>query len=221
MSFPFLRRNMSLEDKKLLIRKDIIDGLAAYKRNLSGRYFLYVFDNRYIEVFFGRENFKHLTGVASKLNGENFYSKVEDNKLTTKQFWFTPENPLRTAKDKCSRLSRLPELVSKDTILLEEIITDSCTYSFGTTNLDFSVGFTERTKKDEEGNFVIVPHQFVPRTLRVKDKFFEKSRQTYEVDYIFSKDRDLKKYDMITFGKQEDINSLPDEIRTLIDEKLQ
>lgn len=126
--------------KKLLIRTDIINGLAVYKTELAGKYFLYVFDNRYIEVFFGRGNFKHLTGVASRLNGKRFYSKAEKSQLTTSQFWFTNDNPFRTAKDKCSRLERLPELVSDDTILMEEIVTNSCTYSFGTTNLDFSVG---------------------------------------------------------------------------------
>lgn len=209
---------MKSEDKKLLIRSDIINGLAAYKDKLAGKYFLYVFDDRYIEVFFGRDNFKHLTGVASYLNGENFYSKVEKSRLTTKQFWFTNDNPFRTAKDKCSRLGRLPELVSDDTILMEEIITDSCTYSFGTTNLDFSVGFTERTRRVKDGADITVPHQYVPRTLRVKDKFFEKSKDVYEVDYIFAKDNDLIKYDSLLY-KNGNNAELPKEVQAIVDDR--
>ncbi len=207
---------MKLEDKKLLIRADIFSGLSVYKDKLAGKYFLYVFDNRCIEVFFGRENFKHLTGVDSYLNGENFYSKAEKQRLTTKQFWF---NSFRTARNKCGCLSRLSELVSNDVILLEEIKTDSCTYSFGTTNLDFSVGFAERTMRNKMGEYKTIPHQFVPKTLRAKDKFFEKSKNVYEVDYIFSKDNDLSKYDSILYTSKRSA-PLPDSIKIILDESI-
>ncbi len=207
---------MGAEDNKLAIRTAIYNGVLEYKKKLAGQYFLYIFDNRYIEVFFGREHFKHLTGVASYLNGEKFYRKVETNTLTTNQFWFSKDNPYRTAKAKCSRLQEMPKLISEDTLLLEEIITDTCTYSFGTTNLDFTVGFTERTKI-EDGWEVIIPHQYVPRTLRVKDEAFDKANNVYEVEYIFSKNNDLKKYDYMTFGKIENIAKLPQDILALLD----
>ena len=46
----------------------------AYKANLVGITFVYVFDDRYIEVIYKAINFKHLTGVESALSSKRFYS---------------------------------------------------------------------------------------------------------------------------------------------------
>lgn len=206
------------EDKKLNIRTDIINGIEKYKEKLAGKYFLYIFDGRYIEIYFGRDNFKHLTGVKSNLNAEDFYSKAEDKILTTSQFGFNKEHPYRNAKKKCSRLIDLHKLIYEDTILLENLKTDSYKFSFGTTNLDFTIGFSERTKM-KNGKEITIPHQYIPRTLRIKDDGFEKSENVYEVDFIFSKDNDDKLYNELTFGKMENVSIIPDEICSLIDDK--
>ena len=47
------------------IVSDISNAALKYKANLVGRTFLYVFGDKYIEVLFKANNFKHLTGVVS------------------------------------------------------------------------------------------------------------------------------------------------------------
>jgi hypothetical protein len=66
---------------------------------------------------------------------------------------------------------------------------------------------------------ITVPNQFVPRTLRVKDKFFEKSKCVYEVDYIFSKNNDLKKYDVLLY-KNGNGTKIPEQVKLLLDDCL-
>lgn len=39
---------------------------VLYKQHLVGRKFMYIFDNRYIEVIFKKENFRHLTGIDTR-----------------------------------------------------------------------------------------------------------------------------------------------------------
>ena len=66
---------------------------------------------------------------------------------------------------------------------------------------------------------ITVPNQFVPRTLTVKDKFFAKSKCVYEVDYIFSKNNDLKKYDVLLY-KNGNGTKIPEQVKLLLDDCL-
>lgn len=43
---------------------------------------------------------------------------------------------------------------------------------------------------------------FLPRTLRVKDKAIENSKQAEFVDFIFEKYASLEKYDTVTFASE-------------------
>ena len=66
-------------------RRKIIQAISSasklYKKYLVGNTFLYVFDNRYIEVLYKKANFKHLTGVESQLSANSFFKLAIQNKL--------------------------------------------------------------------------------------------------------------------------------------------
>ena len=78
------------------------------------------------------------------------------------------------------------------------------------TNLEFTLGLTENM--DVNGNKV--NDFFLPMSLRVEDSSVEKSNDGDIVDFIFSKDASMKKYDSLVV---EDRNKeIPDSIRQLI-----
>ena len=56
-------------------------------------------------------------------------------------------------------------------------------YTLGVTNLKFTLGLVEDL--DAEGNKK--SNIFLPRTLRVKDKSIENSKNSYFIDFIFVK----------------------------------
>ena len=60
-------------DREEIVAK-INNAAVLYKNNLVGRKFLYVFENRYIEVIYKSENFRHLTGVDTMLSAKAFYN---------------------------------------------------------------------------------------------------------------------------------------------------
>ena len=59
------------------IASEIAAAAKAYKRNLVGKTFLYIFDGQCIEVIFKIKDFKHLTGVDSLLSAQDFYKKAD------------------------------------------------------------------------------------------------------------------------------------------------
>lgn len=205
---------MAWERKKLKIRNDIILAVDKYKNHLVGRCFLYVFDNRYIEVTFKANNFKHLTGVDSNLYGKDFYNRAKKHTLTTSQFYFSKEHPYNAAKKKIKYLHRLDELTNTDIFLLEKMETDTITYKFGFTNLDFSLGLTENLKSHTCEK---IDDFYLPQTFRIKDKSFDRSEQRYIVDFIFEKDDKIDKYKKITFGDKDLVHELPEIIKDLLD----
>ena len=201
-------------DKKDHIRKQIIDASCVYRDNLAGRVFLYVTGEEYFEVVFQTDRFMHLTGVNSKLTAQEFYDKATDSELTTGQIYFDKEHPYHGAKKKLPCLMLLPALTNSLVCVVKDMKTLTLTYKLGVTNLDFTIGLTENV--DFEGNKI--NDWFLPRTLRVKDKSIENSSSAEFVDFIFSKDASMDKYDTMAFseGGQE----IPETIKKLLSERL-
>lgn len=56
---------MSKKQDRIKTVRAICHAARLYKTNLVGNKFLYFFDNRYIEVIYKADSFKHLTGVDS------------------------------------------------------------------------------------------------------------------------------------------------------------
>ena len=178
-------------DKKNAIRQGIIDSAVIYSQNLAGKAFLYVYGDEYFEASFPVDHFLHLTGVETKLSAKDFY---------------------KNAKKKLPCLKRLPELTNDMVCILKDMQTVTIKYKLSVTNLEFTLGLTENTddKGKKENDF------FLPMSLRVEDSSVEKSNDGEIVDFIFSKDASMAKYD--TLLVEDKHKSIPERIKQLISE---
>ena len=199
-------------DKKNAIRQGIIDSAVIYSQNLAGKDFLYVYGDEYFEASFPVDHFLHLTGVETKLSAKEFYKNAKKGKLTNSQFYFDARHPYANAKKKLPCLKRLPELTNDMVCILKDMQTVTIKYKLSVTNLEFTLGLTENTddKGKKENDF------FLPMSLRVEDSSVEKSNDGEIVDFIFSKDASMAKYD--TLLVEDKHKSIPERIKQLISE---
>lgn len=153
------------EDKKNVIRQELIDAAGVYSQNLAGKAFLYVYGDEYFEVSFPTDHFLHLTGVETTLSAKDFYKNAKKKKLTNRQFYFDARHPYANAKKKLPCLKRLPELTNEMVCILKDMQTVTITYKLSVTNLEFTLGLTENT--DNKGNKI--NDFFLPMSLRVED----------------------------------------------------
>ena len=200
-------------DKKNAIRQGIIDAAAIYSRNLAGKAFLYVYGDEYFQVSFPVDHFLHLTGVETKLSAKDFYKNAKKGKLTNSQFYFDARHPYANAKKKLPCLKRLPELTNNYVCILKDMQTVTIIYKLSVTNLEFTLGLTENTddKGKKKNDF------FLPMSLRVEDSSVEKSNDGEIVDFIFSKDASMAKYD--TLLVEDKHKSISESIKQLISEE--
>ena len=84
------------------------------------------------------------------------------------------------------------------------------TYKLSVTNLEFTLGLTENI--DRGGNKI--NDFFLPMSLRVKDSSVEKSNDGEIIDFIFSKDASVAKYDVLLVEDKD--KKIPDYIKHLI-----
>lgn len=197
--------------KKINIRKQIIDAALIYS-SLTGKVFLYVYDEEYFQVSFRAESFSHLTGVLTSLSAVDFYRKAKAAKLTDKQFYFNPPvHPIGMAKKKLPSLQRLPELTTSMVTVLKDLTTQTMVYKIGITNLEFTLGLTENL--DSHGNRI--NDYFIPRTLRVEKISVEKSVDAHVVDFIFMRNANEKRFNILTYDNKN--KSIPKSIEALID----
>lgn len=203
------------QDRKTIVKK-IEDAAALYREKLVGKRFMYVFDGRYIEVIYKAENFRHLTGVETYLAAKRFYSYAARKILTASQIWFTPTHPYDLCIRKVQHINEVAVMAGSESFMLEEIKTDTKSYKFGTTDLNFTLCMNKEL--DEQGNEK--GDCFVVQSLRDED-CFKKSKDAYIVTHIFSRPNDEKNYtDLLYMDKSADIQSLPTEILELLDERL-
>lgn len=65
--------NKKKKHEREQIVREINKAAQLYKQHLVGKKFLYVFDERYIEVCYKIDGFRHLTGVETNLSAKRFY----------------------------------------------------------------------------------------------------------------------------------------------------
>ena len=200
-------------DKKNLIRQDIIDSTIIYSKNLAGKIFLYVYGNDFFEVSFPIDHFLHLTGVETNLSAKDFYKNAKKGKLTNNQFYFDSRHPYANAKKKLPCLKRLPELTNDMVCILKDMQTVTIVYKLSVTNLEFTLGLTANT--DSFGNKI--NNLFLPMSLRVEDSSVAKSNDGDIVDFIFSKDAIMNKYDSMLVADKH--KYIPECIKHLINDK--
>lgn len=201
-------------EKKEQIREQIVEASRVYRDKLAGKVFLYVVGGEWFEVVFQTNCFMHLTGVSSQLSAQDFYEKAKAARLTTEQISFDEKHSYQGAKKKLPCLLVLPELTNSLVCVVKSMRTMTLTYTIGLTNLHFTVGLTENI--DSYGNKR--NDWFLPRTLRVRDKAIEASRDAEFVDFIFSKDASHDTYDKLEFAEKERI--LPENLRPLLSQRL-
>ena len=180
-------------DKKNAIRQGIIEAAIVYSQSLAGKTFLYVYGDEYFEASFPVDHFLHLTGVETRRSAKDFYRNAKKAILTNNQFYFDARHIYANAKKKLPCLKRLPELTNEMVCVLKDMQTMTITYKLSVTNLEFTLGLTENT--DRGGNKI--NDFFLPMSLRVKDSSVEKSNDGEIIDFIFSKDASVAKYDIL------------------------
>ena len=199
-------------DKKNAIRQGITEAEIVYCQNLAGKTFLYVCGDEYFEVSFSIDHFLHLTGVETRLSAKDFYKNEKKSILTNNQFYFDVRHVYANAKKKLPCLKRLPELTNEMVCVLKNMETMTITYKLSVTNLEFTLGLTENI--DNTGNKI--NDLFLPMSLRVKDSSVEKSGDGEIVDFIFSKDASVARYD--TLLVEDKSKTIPSCIKHLIND---
>ena len=199
-------------DKKNAIRQGIIEAAIVYSQSLAGKTFLYVYGDEYFEVSFPIDHFLHLTGVETRLSAKDFYKNAKKSILANKQFYFDARHVYANAKKKLPCLKRLPELTNEMVCVLKNMETMTITYKLSVTNLEFTLGLTENI--DNTGNKI--NDLFLPMSLRVKDSSVEKSGDGEIVDFIFSKDASVARYD--TLLVEDKSKTIPSCIKHLIND---
>ena len=172
---------MTYRNKVQLVRNNIVSNAQIYKNVLAGRYYLYIFENQCFEMYFGVDNYLHLTGVGSTVNPKQFYELSKNNQLQTNQIFFSNRFPLKTAIQKTSNLSNLPHFIKEGYFVIKDLITETATYPYAITNIEQSILIG---LKEEEGDGI-----YIPKSFRVKGNIFDKADadKMYEVNCILSK----------------------------------
>ncbi|WP_294717290.1 PBECR4 domain-containing protein [uncultured Gemmiger sp.] len=207
---------MSKKNDKEHIVKEICKAAKLYKANLVGKRFLYVFDGRYIEVLYKNVNFKHLTGVECNMSAADFYKNALKNRLQSPQIYFSASHPYSLCKRKIKHLCEISVLASSENFMLEEIATETRTYKFGTTDLNFSLCMNKEYDSygNEKGDCYIV------ESLRDED-CFSRGKSAYTVTHILSKDNDSASYtDLLFMDKSVTLDDLPAPAREMLDGQL-
>ena len=94
--------------------------------------------------------------------------------------------------------------------ILKDMQTVTIIYKLSVTNLEFTLGLTENV--DAKGNKI--NDFFLPMSLRVEDSSVKKSNDGEVVDFIFSKDASVTKYENLLV--KDEHKTIPESIRHLI-----
>lgn len=202
-------------DRKNVVA-EITKAAKNYKQNLVGKTFLYVFDNRYIEVMFKAKDFKHLTGVDTNLSAQDFYKKAHNGTLQASQIFFSSRHPYKLAQKKLNHLQNIATLAMGKSFMLENISTDTASYKYGATDLNFSLCFNKEYNSDgiEQDNYFIV------ESLRDGDSI-SKSDSVFAITHAYVKANNVKKYDQEIYCEQNhSVHTLPTNIKDLLSEHL-
>ena len=179
-----------------LVINSINVAAAQYKQSLVGRVFLYVFEGSMIEVAYHETEFRHLTGVATKLTAQSFYDKAVSGTLQQSQVFFDTRHPYHLCRRKMRHIQNLSAVTNSALIVLKDVSTSTETYHFAFTELNFTLCLgrdidlaTGQPKND----------YYVVKSLRDGD-MFNRSLCQYECNYIFSRQNDKKLYDTICYS---------------------
>ncbi len=203
------------QDRKNIVKR-IKTASVLYKKCLVGKRFMCVFDGRYIEVIFKAENFRHLTGVGTKLSARRFYDYSVHGKLEESQIFFGQDHPFSLCQRKIQHINDIANMAESECFMLEEIKTSTMTYKFGTTDLHFTLCLN----KELNENGLEKSECYVVQSLRDED-CFSKCDSAYTVTHIFSRQNDQKKYtNLLYLDDSSSVEELSKEIKSLLSEEI-
>ena len=202
---------MKREAKIEIVRNNIIKNVQVYKNVLAGRYYLYIFENQCFEMYFGTDNFLHLTGVKTNVSPNQFYQLAKKGKLESKQLMFDSRHPLPTAMKKSRNLYDLDKFISEGYFIVKDLVTPTATYPYAITNIDRSILIG---LKEEETEVEI----YIPKSFRVKGDIINKSDSSniFEIQAILCKTDKLGLYDNILYQEKNILHSLDEQIKSKI-----
>lgn len=199
---------------KSQIIKRIHNAAKNYKQHFVGNTFMFVYEGRYVEVIFKKNCFLHLTGVNTNLRADDFYKhSLVPKQLRPQEVFFDAKHPYDLADKKTSYLADLYKITITDVVIADNIATMTFTYGIGITNLEFVICLGDDT--DLAGN--LISSCKVPYSFRVEEIDNAKFSNLYEVTHVFKKKTGERKYSELTFGNEDTIKMLPQDIRDVLD----
>ncbi len=205
---------MSRQETIINIKNKIIENADIYSSQLAGRYYLYIFDNKCFEMYYGTENYLHLTGVGTNLSSSQFYQLAKNGQLQTTQLFFNERYPIKVANKKTTYLANIENFIREDNLIIKNLITTTCTYPYAIVNRDLSIllGIKEET----------IDNIYIPKSFRVKGNIFNKTidENVFNIDYILGKKDFASKYDLVFFERNLEYANLDEEIKDKIDDEI-
>ena len=146
-------RNQLSEGHKNRLKQSIIQGAENYERYLRDKCFKVVCeDGTHTLVRFFHGDFKHLSGIQSDLNENDFYTKCIRREISTGNILTDQKYDWSTLKGKSSRLENIHEILYLETekrLLLNELKTNTYIFPVAIRNEEINscVGFVSETHK--------------------------------------------------------------------------
>lgn len=202
---------MTYQDKIHLVRNNIISNAQIYKDVLVGKYYLYIFENQCFEMYFGTDNYMHLTGVGSTVSPNQFYELAKNHQLQENQIFFSKRFPLKTAIQKTSNLSCLPDFIKEGYFVIKDLVTDTASYPYAITNIERSILIG---LKSEEKTQI-----YIPKSFRIKGNIFDKAEndKLFEINCILCKKDKYGLYDTVLYQEHVDWKLINQNIISKID----
>ena len=138
---------------KKILRNQIISGARNYYHYLSNKIFKIVCeDGTEVNVRFFISDFKHMTGLYSDLDEEDFFENCLTGKIDVGNIDTLQKYNWGTLKAKGQRIEKIHELLYKDsqkTLLLETLETNTCIFPYAIKNSssNICVGFVTNVNK--------------------------------------------------------------------------
>lgn len=208
---------MANNTNKITIVARINAAAKKYKSRLVGNTFLIIYEGNYIELSFRAKNFLHLCGVDTTIQGAiTFYRKAcSKYGINDREISFSSDHPFNLADIKTANLSDAIDLLTKEILIATDVQTKSHIYAIGATDLEIVMCLDKDNQVASNSNI------FVPWSLRVEYLQNSKFTDLYAVDYVLKKDSNSSGgYSDIVYGDKAGLQSLPDNIKSLIDDNL-
>ena len=201
---------MDIENKKSILRDNIIKAAHIYSYKMAGKHYLYIFEGHCFEMYYGIENFLHLVGVDTRLSPIDFYRNAQRGILNTGQFGFSARHPLATAWKKSKALLKLESFLHEGYFIIKDVETETAFYPYAITDIDRSLLLgLDRDKKVKDTEI------YIPQSLRIKGNIFNKSEDNkiFEINSIFSKTDYEAPYSLILYKDRMDFNALDSAVK--------